>query len=207
MTAILASQMCKEGLLKEGNYRIGRNFVVYLSSDRNDIEEQLEKFSSERQRGALLQMSKNLAQKGLYLLLLFDEIEYLFLKSLSSPSDFYRIRTWASTGEPIKFWIAGIASWNDITTGVGSSELSGGLEKISLPPLLYKDFYMLWEKECKLIDSKEKGEPQGRKQKGRKAQEAGRRSHCRSSRAVTRRGISGRAVKFGRKVPEEHIYQ
>ena len=158
MTAILASQMCKEGLLKEGNYRIGRNFVVYLSSDRNDIEEQLEKFSSERQRGALLQMSKNLAQKGLYLLLLFDEIEYLFLKSLSSPSDFYRIRTWASTGEPIKFWIAGIASWNDITTGVGSSELSGGLEKISLPPLLYKDFYMLWEKECKLIDSKEKGE-------------------------------------------------
>lgn len=158
MTAILASQMCKEGLLKEGNYRIGRNFVVYLSSDRNDIEEQLVKFSSERQRGALLQMSKNLAQKGLYLLLLFDEIEYLFLKSLSSPSDFYRIRTWASIGEPIKFWIAGIASWNDITTGVGSSELSGGLEKISLPPLLYKDFYMLWEKECKLIDSKEKGE-------------------------------------------------
>lgn len=160
MTAILASQMCKEGLLKEGNYRIGRNFVVYLSSDRNDIEEQLVKYSSERQRGALLTMSKVLAKKGLYLLLLIDEIEFLFLNSLSKPADFYKIRTWATTGEPMsmKFWIAGIASWNDITTGVGSSELSGGLEKISLPPLLYKDFYMLWEKECKLIDSKEKGE-------------------------------------------------
>lgn len=158
ITALLASNMCKEGLLEEREYRFGRNFVVYLSSDKNDIEEQFERYSSERQRGALLTMSKVLAKKGLYLLLLIDEIEFLFLNSLSKPADFYKIRTWATTGEPMsmKFWIAGIASWNDITTGVGSSELSGGLEKISLKPLLFKDFNILWENECKLIDNIEK---------------------------------------------------
>ena len=158
--ALLASNMCKEGMLEERKYGFGRNFVVYLSSDKNDIEEQFERYSSERQRGALLTMSKVLSKKGFYLLLLFDEIEFLFLKSLSKPADFYKIRTWATTGEPMtmKFWIAGIASWNDITTGVGSSELSGGLEKITLKPLLFKDFYILWENECKLIDNKEKRE-------------------------------------------------
>lgn len=156
MTALFASKMCKGGLLKEGDYRIGRNFVVHLSSDKNDIEEQLGNYGSERQREALLTMSKYLKRNGFYLLLLIDEIEYLFLNSLSKPADFYKIRTWASTGEPIKFWIAGIASWNDITTGVGSSELSGGLEKIMLPPLRYKDFYLLWENECRLIENKEK---------------------------------------------------
>lgn len=156
LTALFASKMCKGGLLKEGDYRIGRNFVVHLSSDKNDIEEQLGNYGSERQREALLTMSKYLKRNGFYLLLLIDEIEYLFLNSLSKPADFYKIRTWASTGEPIKFWIAGIASWNDITTGVGSSELSGGLEKIMLPPLRYKDFYLLWENECRLIENKEK---------------------------------------------------
>lgn len=158
ITAILASKMCKDGLLEEKEYKIGRNTNVYFSNDKIDIYDQLVKFGSERQRESLLTMSKVLAKRGHYLLLLFDEIEYLFLNSLSKPSDFSRIRTWASTGEPIKFWIAGTASWDDITTGVGSSEFNGGLDKIALEPFEYEDFSLLWYQECNLIEDVEKKE-------------------------------------------------
>ena len=158
LTAALSSKMCIDGLIKEGDYRIGRNSIVHISKDKVNISEQLKCLSSERQRETLLVMAKYLARYGRYLLLLLDEIEYLLQYGLCEPSDFFKIRTWASSGNPIKIWVAGTSNWNDITTSTGSNELNIGLDKIVLAPLSIIDFSLFWEEECKLIESTEKRE-------------------------------------------------
>ncbi len=158
LTAILSSKMCVDGLIKEGDYIVGRNSTIHISKDKVDISDQLECLTSERQRETLFVMAKYLARSGRYLLLLFDEIEYLLQDSLCEPSDFYKIRTWASSGKILKFWVAGTSHWNDITTSSGSNELNIGLDKISLAPLPFNVFSLLWKRECELIDNVEKKE-------------------------------------------------
>lgn len=156
MAALLASKMCDDGLLQEGDFKISRRCTLDVSDDKLDMLVQMKDWKPEYQKEALFFLANKVAESGKYVLLLLDEIDYLLLEALESPSDFSRIRG-AATDKScyLKFWVAGTSTWSTICTTIGSPELNCGLENVSLPPLTKDDFEEMWKQECSLFDDEE----------------------------------------------------
>lgn len=151
ITAMLVSQMCEDKIVNNGLFNIARRCDLDISCDRIDLEEQMRKWSSERQRDVLFTFVDLIGSKGKYLLLFIDEIEYLLLEAFEEPTDFSRIRGYASNSRFLNYWIAGTASWSSICSQIGSAELNGGVHSIPLYPLSREDFSKMWNYECNLI--------------------------------------------------------
>lgn len=157
LAALLASKMCSDGMLSEGNFQISRRCTLDVSDDQLDMLVQMKNWNPEYQKEVLFCLANKIAETGKYLLLLLDEIDYLLLEALESPSDFSRIRGAATDKNCyLKFWVAGTATWSSICTTVGSPELNCGLENVSLPPLTKEEFKEMWEQECSYFDDLEK---------------------------------------------------
>lgn len=92
MAALLASKMCDDGLLQEGDFKISRRCTLDVSDDKLDMLVQMKDWNPEYQKEALFFLADKVAESGKYVLLLLDEIDYLLLEALESPSDFSRIR-------------------------------------------------------------------------------------------------------------------
>lgn len=151
MTSLIISKLCNNSILAEGEeIKLGRHCSIEVSEDVLDIEEQLSRLTSERQRNSLAVIAEIIVSKGKYLILMIDEVEHLLLSALSSPKDFFRVRK-LSDGDTLKFWVSGTASWSYITSTIGSSELNCGLTPILLTPLTKTQFDELWDCECGLI--------------------------------------------------------
>lgn len=159
LAALLASKMCSDGLLQEGDFKISRRCSLDVSDDKLDLLIQMKDWKPEYQKEALFFLAEKAAESGKYILLLLDEIDYLLLEALESPSDFSRIRGAATDRNcNLKFWIAGTSTWSSICTTIGSPELNCGLENISLPPLSKQEFKEMWEQECSLFVDEEQRE-------------------------------------------------
>ena len=153
MASILASKMCLDSSLPEGNLKISRRCTLDVSVDELDMRVQMGEWNPEYQKQAIFALASILAQKNKYLLLLLDEVDYLLLEAFDNPADFSRIRGAATDKNAnLKFWIAGTSSWSAICTNVGSPELNCGLENVTLTSLSKDDFAILWNKECSLIE-------------------------------------------------------
>lgn len=156
MAAFLASKMCDDGLLQEGDFKISRRCTLDVSDDKLDMLVQMKDWNPEYQKEALFFLADKVAESGKYVLLLLDEIDYLLLEALESPSDFSRIRGAATEKNcNLKFWVAGTSTWSSICTTIGSPELNCGLENVSLPPLTRDEFEEMWKQECSLFDDEE----------------------------------------------------
>ena len=156
MAALLASKMCSDGLLQEGDFKISRRCSLDVSDDQLDMLVQMKDWKPEYQKEALFFLADKVAESGKYVLLLLDEIDYLLLEALESPSDFSRIRGAATEKScNLKFWVAGTSTWSSICTTIGSPELNCGLENVSLPPLTKDNFEEMWKQECSLFDDEE----------------------------------------------------
>lgn len=159
LAAVVATQMCKDGILPEGDFNLYRKTVVTISKDEIDNLESLSALTSERQRQAVFKLAEYFrGQTSIdkYILLLLDEIDYMLLTAFESPDDFQRIRGEATKNKATtKFWVAGPASWKTMCNSVGSPGLNCGLQNISLLPLEYSDFSTMWETECSLIEDEE----------------------------------------------------
>lgn len=163
LATAVATRMCIDGIIHEGEINLFRKTPIYISTDPIDNFEAFHELTSERQRESLFKLAEKLrAEKGAqkYLLLLLDEADYLLLTAFESPDDFMRIREAATQKQAsLKFWIAGPASWKHMCTSIGSPGLNCGLENVSIKPLDYSDFKKMWEHECNLIndaDTKDK---------------------------------------------------
>lgn len=157
LAAAIATQMCRDGILPEGEFVLYRKTPVVISSEEIENYESFQELSSERQREAFIRLAEHLRRSAdnphKYLLLLLDEVDYLLLTAFESPDDFQRLRTAATQKQAlVKFWVAGPASWKSMCNSVGSPGLNCGLQNISLPPLQHEDFIKMWEKECSTID-------------------------------------------------------
>lgn len=156
MATSVATQMCKDGLIPEGKLNLFRKIEVEISTDEIDNYESFCELSSERQRESVFKLAELLRtgeSPKKYLLLLFDEVDYLLLTAFESPDDFMRLRTAATKKQAsLKFWVAGPASWKSITNSVGSPGLNCGIQNISLLPLELPDFKSMWQHECALIE-------------------------------------------------------
>lgn len=156
LATAVATRMCIDGIIPEGEIDLFRKTPVYISSDPIDNFESFCNLTSERQRESLFKLAEKLRAaigEQKYLLLLLDEIDYLLLTAFESPDDFMRIREAATKKQAsLKFWIAGPASWKHMCTSIGSPGLNCGLESIPLRPLGYSDFKKMWEYECDLIE-------------------------------------------------------
>ena len=156
LAALLASKMCSDGMLPEGDFKISRRCTLDVSADKLDMLVQMKEWNSEYQKEALFFLADKVSESGKYVLLLFDEIDYLLLEALESPSDFSRIRGAATDRNcNLKFWVAGTSTWSSICTTIGSPELNCGLENVSLPPLTKEEFEDMWRIECSLFDDAE----------------------------------------------------
>lgn len=156
MASLLASQMCKDGLLPTGEFKISRRCSLDVSDDMLDMVVQMKEWEPEYQKESLFILSEIVAANNKYVLLLLDEIDYLLPTALESPVDFSRIRTAATDrGGKLRFWGAGVSSWSDICTDVGSPELNCGLENIPLPSLSEEDHSTMWSFECSMIEDVE----------------------------------------------------
>lgn len=156
LAAILAKEMCKMGILQEGNHNISRRCVLDVSTDLSDMIVQMSSWHPEYQTKAFFNLTDEVCKHGKYVLLLLDEIDSLLLDAFNTPSDFGRIRGAATDkSEKLSFWIAGTSSWKSITTSIGSPELNCGLEQIRLSSLDKEDFSAMWKYECSLIEDKE----------------------------------------------------
>ena len=152
MAALLASKMCSDGLLQEGDFKISRRCSLYVSDDQLDMLVQMKEWKPEYQKEALFFLAEKVTESGKYVLLLLDEIDYFLLEALESPSDFSRIRGAATEKNcNLKFWVAGTSTWSSICTTIGSPELNCGLENVSLPALTKDEFEEMWEQECSLF--------------------------------------------------------
>ena len=152
MASLLASKMCLDNLLPEGELKISRRCSLDISCDELDMRVQMEEWNPEYQKQVLFTLANSLAKNNKYLLLLLDEIDYLLLEAFDTPSDFSRIRGAATSPESnLKFWIAGTSTWSAICTSVGSPELNCGLENVTITPTSKEDFTSLWQHECSLI--------------------------------------------------------
>jgi len=153
LAALLASKMCTDGMLPEGDFKISRRCTLYVSDDNLDMIVQMKEWKPEYQKEVLFFLANKVAESGKYVLLLLDEIDFLLLEALESPSDFSRIRGAATDKNcNLKFWVAGTSTWSSICTTIGSPELNCGLENVSLPPLTKEEFEEMWEQECSLFD-------------------------------------------------------
>ena len=153
IAAILASKMCSDGILPEGSFKISRRCSLDVSDDMLDLLIQMKDWNPEYQKEATFLLANKVAELGKYVLLLLDEIDYLLLEALESPSDFSRIRGAATEKDSkLKFWVAGTATWSSMCTTLGSPELNCGLENITLSPLDQDDFEEMWKDECLLIN-------------------------------------------------------
>ena len=153
MASLLASKMCLDNLLPEGELKISRRCSLDISCDELDMRVQMEEWNPEYQKQVLFTLANSLAKNNKYLLLLLDEIDYLLLEAFDTPSDFSRIRGAATSPESnLKFWIAGTSTWSAICTSVGSPELNCGLENVTITPTSKEDFTSLWQHECSLIE-------------------------------------------------------
>ena len=156
LTAILASKMCKDNLLSEGEYRISRRCTLDISDDILDMVVQMKEWKSEYQKEALFSLSEVIATNNRYVLLLLDEIDYLLQEAFNSPADFSRIRGAATEKDcKLKFWVAGVSSWSSLCTNIGSPELNCGLENITLSLPTEDDFSNMWKYECSMIGDTE----------------------------------------------------
>lgn len=155
LAAILASKMCIDGLLSEGEFKISRRCKLFVSNDILDMLIQMKEWNSEYQKEVIFFLADKVAEKGKYVLLLLDEIDYLLLEALDSPTDFARIRG-AATDKlcKMKFWIAGTSTWSAICTDVGSPELNCGLQNVTLSSLAKDESLRMWNDECMLINDK-----------------------------------------------------
>ena len=149
MAALLASKMCSDGILQEGDFKISRRCSLDVSDDKLDMLIQMKEWKPEYQKEALFFLAEKVAELGKYVLLLLDEIDYFLLEALESPSDFSRIRGAATDKNcNLKFWVAGTSTWSSICTTIGSPELNCGLENVTLTSLIYEDFVEMWHNEC-----------------------------------------------------------
>jgi len=156
LAALLASKMCTDGLLPEGDFKISRRCTLDVSNDKLDMLVQMKEWNPEYQKEVLFFLANKVAESGKYVLLLLDEIDFLLLEALESPSDFSRIRGAATDKNcSLKFWVAGTSTWSSICTTIGSPELNCGLENVSLPPLTKEEFEEMWRQECSLLDDAE----------------------------------------------------
>ena len=156
LAALLASKMCSDGMLSEGDFKISRRRTLDVSDDKLDMLVQMKEWEPEYQKEVLFLLSNKVAEFGKYVLLLLDEIDFLLLEALESPSDFSRIRGAATDKNcSLKFWIAGTSTWSSICTTIGSPELNCGLENVSLPPLNKEEFEEMWGQECSFFDDTE----------------------------------------------------
>ena len=158
MSTAVAVQMCKDGLISEGEISLFRKTVVDVSSDEIDTFESFCTLSSERQRESVIKLAEQIRKRSdnpnKYLLLLFDEVDYLLLTAFESPDDFMRLRAAATQKQAfLKFWVAGPSSWRSMCNSVGSPALNCGLQNISLLPLNFQDFQLMWDHECSLIEN------------------------------------------------------
>lgn len=156
MATVVATQMCKDGLIPKGKITLFRKTKIRISTDEIDNYESFCELSPERQRESVFKLAELLRTEYApkrYLLLLFDEVDYMLLTAFESPDDFMRLRTAATKKQAVlKFWVAGPASWKSITNSVGSPGLNCGIQNISLLPLDVTDFKQMWEYECSLIE-------------------------------------------------------
>ncbi len=153
LAALLASKMCSDGMLSEGDFKISRRRTLDVSDDKVDMIVQMKEWEPEYQKEVLFRLADKVAAFGKYVLLLLDEIDFLLLDALESPSDFSRIRGAATDKNcHLKFWVAGTSAWSSMCTAIGSPELNCGLENVSLPPLTKEEFEKMWEFECSQFD-------------------------------------------------------
>lgn len=155
--ALLAATMVSNGLLSsDESLKISRHCSLQISKDELDMMVQIEQWNPTYQKEILSKLCEIVSTKGMYVLLLLDEIDYLLLEALNSPSDFSMIRSEAtSSSNQLRFWIAGIAQWSSMCTTVGSPELNCGLEPVTLGLLTKEDFNQMWEHECSLIEDQQ----------------------------------------------------
>lgn len=158
MATAVAVQMCKDGLIPEGEFSLFRKTSVNISTDEIDTFESFKTLTSERKRGAVFKLAELIRKESgnlnKYLLLLLDEADYLLLTAFESSDDFMRLRTAATQKQAfLKFWVAGPSSWKSMCNSVGSPGLNCGLQNISLLPLNYQDFRLMWNYECSLIEN------------------------------------------------------
>lgn len=156
LAAKLAAKMCSDHIVNEGALKITRRCSLDISIDQTDMSIQMSKWDPEYQKDALFSLAEIVSNKGKYVLLLLDEIDYLLLEAFENPSDFFRIRGAATdASENLKFWVAGIAPWKEMCTDIGSPQLNCGLESVTLSPLSREDFSEMWQNECSLMENDE----------------------------------------------------
>ena len=156
LAALLASKMCSDGMIPEGDFKISRRCSLDVSDDMLDMLVQMKEWKPEYQKEVLFFLANKVTELGKYVLLLLDEIDFLLLEALESPSDFSRIRVAATDKNcNLKFWVAGTSTWSSICTTIGSPELNCGLENVTLPPLTKEEFEEMWKLECSLFDDAE----------------------------------------------------
>lgn len=152
IATLLASKMCQDGIIDEGTFKISRKCSLGVSPCEVDMQVEMEQWPSVYQKEVVFSLAKKLSERGLYLLLFLDEVDYLLLEAFESPSDFSRIRTAATDSScNLKFWVAGTSGWSAICTNVGSPELNCGLENVTMEPLSKDEFSEMWNKECILV--------------------------------------------------------
>lgn len=152
IATLLASKMCQDGIIDKGTFKISRKCSLEVSPCEVDMQVEMEQWPSVYQKEVVFSLAKKLSERGLYLLLFLDEVDYLLLEAFESPSDFSRIRTAATDSScNLKFWVAGTSGWSAICTNVGSPELNCGLENVTLEPLSKDEFSEMWNKECILV--------------------------------------------------------
>lgn len=157
LSATVAAEMCRRGIVKKGKIRIKDAEVKFrISTDRVIIEEQFSQYSSERQWNMLFLLSQIIGKDGKTLLLLLDDVDYVLVSGLRQASDFSRLRDGVSAkGSFIRYWVSGPATFSSICSKVGSAELNNGIQNVFLKPLKKEDARQLWEYECTLVDDLE----------------------------------------------------
>lgn len=152
IVSLILTELCIREIISEGELVLSRLIRIQVCEDLESNEEELSKFSSERQRSSLEKIIKFLKDKNVYVICIFDEVEYLLLEALNEVRDFARFRVLAQEEEMFNFWIASSVSWDELCSKTGSPELNGGLTPIPVPPLSQIDFSTMWEYEVASIN-------------------------------------------------------
>lgn len=150
--SLILTELCIREIISKGELVLSRLIRIQVCEDLESNEEELSKFSSERQRSSLEKIIKFLKDKNVYVICIFDEVEYLLLEALNEVRDFARFRVLAQEEEMFNFWIASSVSWDELCSKTGSPELNGGLTPIPVPPLSQIDFSTMWEYEVASIN-------------------------------------------------------
>lgn len=97
---------------------------------------------------------------GKNILFMFDEYEYMFKFSFTSPEGFMKLRTLSTSTlengiHPLSFWIAGSKTWDEFCTLIGSGELNVINATENILPISFENFSDMWKHDCESIDDDE----------------------------------------------------